>query len=284
VGHHRSDASGLALVTGIRIVYNKSELSIIQVMVPPPSTGPFTMWTRMKKYLQTKAIQLSPAEYVMHTAERWAIADTLAGRGVIIMGDFNRPLARMTSWASKHSMDSLGSHLSTARRNGQHFGSFNGTSRVKQSLIDHILLRKSDDFKLTSIGGTMHPRISELSDHNPIFVGIQWPESPRLLRKHSVSKRITNHPDLPENKRTTEEFSETLDVTVSKIESWYRGMDITSEQAGRIQGMVVRASVDHAHALSPTPLTRRTGRGSSFKDGYSPEYLSTSQSLPPCSH
>lgn len=24
----------------------------------------------------------------MHTAERWAIADTLAGRGVIVMGDF----------------------------------------------------------------------------------------------------------------------------------------------------------------------------------------------------
>ena len=63
----------------------------------------------------------------------------------------------------------------------------------------------------------MHPRISDLSDHNPIFVGVQWPESPRLLRKHSESKRITNHPDLPGDKGTTEEFSMALDATVSKI-------------------------------------------------------------------
>ena len=94
-----------------------------------------------------------------------------------------------------------------------------------------------------------------------------------------MSKRITNHPDLPEDKHTTEEFSDTLDAAVTKIESRYRGIDITSEQAGRIQGMVVRASVDHAHALSPTPLTRRTGRGSSFKDGYFPEYLLLKASL-----
>ncbi len=125
-------------------------------MVPPPSAGPFTMWTRMKKYLQSKSIQLTPAEYVMHTAERWAIAD-------IAMRDFNRPPARMSAWGSQHSMESLGQQLSKTRRNGQRFASFHGTSRVDQSLlIDHIFLRKSEDFTLTSIGGTMHPQISDL--------------------------------------------------------------------------------------------------------------------------
>ncbi len=125
----------------------------------------------------------------------------------------------------------------------------------------------------------MHPRINELSDHNTIFVGVQWPESPRLLRKHSESKRITNHADLPKNQSTIDTFSNALDATVSDIERRYRGIDITSEQTGRIQGMVVRASVDQAHALSLTPITPRTGRGSCFKDGYSPEYLLLKASL-----
>lgn len=83
------------------------------------------MWTRFKRYLHySKSLQLTPAEYVMHTAERWAIVDTQAGGGVIVMRDFNRPLARITAWASKHSMKSLGHQLLKLRNNGQQFGSF----------------------------------------------------------------------------------------------------------------------------------------------------------------
>lgn len=37
VGSHRCDPSGLALVTTIRVTYNNSALSIIQVMVPSKS-------------------------------------------------------------------------------------------------------------------------------------------------------------------------------------------------------------------------------------------------------
>lgn len=87
-GHHRTDPSGLAIVVvGIRLTYSRTVLSIIQVMVPPKSPGPHTMWQRLSQYFErTKSHLHQPGEYVIHTAERWAAADKLAGRTVLIMG------------------------------------------------------------------------------------------------------------------------------------------------------------------------------------------------------
>jgi hypothetical protein len=99
-------------------------------------------------------------------------------------------------------------------KNGSTFASFNGTSTTKPSLIDHILLQANSPFQLTSIGGTMHPRISDVTDHNVIWAGIQWPETPPLLRKYTQSTRITNNPDLPTDKATIQLFKDKLDSIV----------------------------------------------------------------------
>jgi hypothetical protein len=88
-GHHRSDPSGLALVVGLRITYRRTVLSIIQVIVPPKSPGPHTMWQRLTTYLHKTRSNLRPDDYVIHAAERWAAADKLAGRTILIMRDFN---------------------------------------------------------------------------------------------------------------------------------------------------------------------------------------------------
>ncbi len=70
VGHHRSDPSGLSLVVSIRLTFNQSSLTIIQVMVPPKSPGPHTMWQRLLHYLSRTNNPLSPDAYVIYTAER----------------------------------------------------------------------------------------------------------------------------------------------------------------------------------------------------------------------
>ncbi len=69
------------------------------------------MWTRLLEYLRTMQSPLSPAEYVMQTAEKWAITDRLAGRGVIMMGDFNKSLSKMDDWKTTTHFDSLGEEL-----------------------------------------------------------------------------------------------------------------------------------------------------------------------------
>ncbi len=189
VGHHRSDSSGLALIVSIRVTYNRSTLSIIQVMVPPRSTGPYTMWTRLSSYLRTIRSPITPEEYVMHTADSWATTDRLAGRGVVIMGDFNKSLSALNQWAALNSLDSLSDKLRQPKPDGISYSSFNGSSASRPSLIDHIFLQTHEQFDLTSVGGTMHPLFSEVADHNPIWAGIQWPPASRTRPGHG-------HPDL----------------------------------------------------------------------------------------
>jgi endonuclease/exonuclease/phosphatase family metal-dependent hydrolase len=75
-------------------------------------------------------------------AEKWATADKLAGRTVIIMGDFNKSDAALKSWADINGLYSLSRKLAMAK-NGEPFASFNGTSTVKPSHIDHIYLQQN---------------------------------------------------------------------------------------------------------------------------------------------
>jgi hypothetical protein len=145
VGHHRSDPSGLALVVGVRITYNTSILSVIQVMIPPKSSGPHTMWQRLERFLDKTKNPLRPDAFVIQTAERWATADKLAGRVVLIMGDFNRSAASLSEWGSINGMSSWSVPLAKSKI-GSTFATFNGTSTVKPSHIDHIFLQQDTQF------------------------------------------------------------------------------------------------------------------------------------------
>jgi hypothetical protein len=149
-GHHKSDPSGLSLVVSIRITYNGHSLSIIQVMVPPKSPGPHTMWQRLGKYLAKTKSPLRPDEFVIQTAERWAVRDKLEGRAVAIMGDFNKSYHSLAEWAAVNNMSSLSRELHMARP-GNNFASFNGTTTVKPSLIDHIFLQDGTALTLHSV-------------------------------------------------------------------------------------------------------------------------------------
>lgn len=48
----RSDPSGLALIVSVSLTHLHQTIVIIQVMVPPPSKGNYTMWDRTTKYLR----------------------------------------------------------------------------------------------------------------------------------------------------------------------------------------------------------------------------------------
>lgn len=274
-GHHRSDPSGLSLVVGIRITYNGFSLSVIQeVMVPPKSPGPHTMWQRLSKYLaKTTNSALRPDEFVIQTAEKWAVKDTLAGRTVAIMGDFNKSYASLASWAAVNYLTSLSRDLYMARP-GDNFTSFNGTTTVKPSLIDHVFLQDGTSLTLNSVGGLMHPTLSLVTDHNPLWARITWPDNPPLPTSADPSPRIVNALDLPEDEETRDIFSCSLD---SKLEFIMAGSwpleTLSPERAGELQGSIAQASVQTAKELSPPKLSRRTGKGHRFKDGYSPEFL-----------
>jgi hypothetical protein len=126
------------------------------------------MWTRLSNYLKSIHSFLKPDEYVMTAANTWATADRLAGRGVLIMGDFNKCLSKLTPWASINSLDTLDDKLRVPKPDGIPFSSYNGTSTTHSSLIDNIFFQTHPHFELTSIGGTMHPLFSEVTDLNPM--------------------------------------------------------------------------------------------------------------------
>ena len=126
----------------------------------------------------------------------------------------------------------------------------------------------------------MHPLISDVTDHNVIWAGIQWPETPPLLRKYTQSTRITNNPDLPTDKATIQLFKDKLDSIVENERILYPDVDqMLPFQAGCIQARLVQMSVEQAKILSPKRIIRRTGKGSSFKNGYSPQFLILKASL-----
>jgi hypothetical protein len=93
------------------------------------------------------------------------------------MGDFNKSYHSLREWAAVNDLYSLSRNLFEARP-GDNFASFNGTTTVKPSLIDHIFLQERTPFTLNSAGGLMHPILSLVTDHNPTWVGILWPETP----------------------------------------------------------------------------------------------------------
>lgn len=98
------------------------------------------------------------------------------------MSDFNKSLHQLQNWTVKTDLGSLGEQLLFSKI-GSTFASFNGTSTTKPSLIDHIFLQTHKDFQLTSTGGTMHPQLSDLTDHNVLWEGLQWPETLPPLKK-----------------------------------------------------------------------------------------------------
>lgn len=128
---------------------------------------------------------------------------------------------------------------------------------------------------------TMHPLFSEVTDHNPVWAGIQWPETfTTALPKHSSSVRITNHPDLPADKEIQAQFAAALDNAVDDIAMHQPNLEhLSPQQAGLIQGMVIRASVTQSRLLSPARIIHQVGKDRSFKDGFSTEYMVLKASL-----
>ena len=58
----------------------------------------------------------------------------------------------------------------------------------------------------------MNPLLTLVTDHNPTWVGIEWPETPLTSISRDPSPRIQNIPDLPQNEEVLERFGHLLDL------------------------------------------------------------------------
>lgn len=56
ITHKRGDESGLNLIVSVGLTFHEQSITIIQIMVPPPSLGKHTMWSRIKEYLTSMYI------------------------------------------------------------------------------------------------------------------------------------------------------------------------------------------------------------------------------------
>jgi hypothetical protein len=166
------------------------------------------MWQRLLRFLDKTKNPLRPDAFVIQTAEKWATADKLAGRVVLIMGDFNRSAASLEEWSSVSGLSSWSTPLARSKI-GSTFATFNYCM-----------------------------------------------------------------PDLPQDVGALEAFAQTLDLRIESILPGSPPLEIlTPEQAGRLQGEIIQASVKLAAELSPPKHKTRMRKGSRYKDGFSPEYL-----------
>ncbi len=104
IANKKSDESGLCLVVSVGITFQEQSLVIIQVMVPPPSPGQYTMWSRICMYLEEAGIKKTPRDYVLDTASKWHINELSKGKKVIIMGDFNRTHVQLETWQTENNL------------------------------------------------------------------------------------------------------------------------------------------------------------------------------------
>ena len=58
----------------------------------------------------------------------------------------------------------------------------------------------------------MNPLSTLITDHNPSWVGIQWPETPPPIAPSNPSARILNAPDLPHDDETLAIFAHSTDM------------------------------------------------------------------------
>jgi hypothetical protein len=105
----------------------------------------------------------------------------------------------------------------------------------------------------------MNPLLTLITDHNPCWVGTQWPETPPPITLIMPSLRITNSLE--------GRFSLDLDATLETIMAGSPLMEeITQEAAGILQRAVVQASVAVAHHAL-TPQTEACDwKGTSFQE------------------
>lgn len=168
ISHKKCDESGLSLIVSVGLTFHHQTLVIIQIMVPPPSTGQYTMWSRITKYLESKGIKKTPRDYVLDTASKWHINELSKGRKVILMGDFNRSHTQLTQWQSENDLQRAHEKIDIAQDHpGRDMCKYlrNSTTR---SHIDHIYHSNLHPLTVTSVGAIDHIHIHEKTDHFPI--------------------------------------------------------------------------------------------------------------------
>lgn len=66
----------------------------------------------------------------------------------------------------------------------------------------------------------MHPLLTLVTDNNPSWIGIVWPETPPKRLATTPSPRITNSPDLLNEGETYDIFSLPSTLMPNCISSW----------------------------------------------------------------
>ncbi len=107
ISHKISDDSGLSLIVSIGLTFQQQSITIIKIMVPSSLQGQYTMWSRIKKYLNDKGINKKPRDYVLNTASKWQINELAKEKKVIIMGDFNRTYTQLAVWQNENNLQRI---------------------------------------------------------------------------------------------------------------------------------------------------------------------------------
>ncbi len=103
----------------------------------------------------------------------------------------------------------------------------------------------------------MHPLLSLITDHNPSWAGLVWPETPPAIPLSCPSARLTNSPDLPLDEEVRAIFPYNLDAKLGLIMAGSPPISVlTPEAAGRLQGSIIQASVDSTRTVALTVALR----------------------------
>ena len=148
-----------------------------------------------------------------------------------------------------------------------------GNSHQKDTTIDHIMQSPLPGYIWVQQVGTVNNyNVASLSDHLPQWIkyaiSIYVPRVPRRVSYSPTPRTEINELDLSAISQYNAEL-------LSIIKSHSTAEEVTPEQSGSIIAAVCRASVEATKATLPTPQpkpsTRRPGRKTKYKKGYSTE-------------
>jgi hypothetical protein len=265
VGYKRVEPSGLALVASIRFTYAHTTLTVIQAMVPPYSKEPFSMWTRLKAYLEARGSPETPRQYIMNIISRWHLSELVSGRPTVILGDFNQTADKLTTWQTQHDLARAhhNIHQITQHLPPRPLCTYERSN--SRTHIDHIFHSHLGPIQLTQIGATDHPHILEKTDHYPIWIGLLWPDPLTYTSTPPTSPPIVNRPDISTDDPTAvQSFTSTLEQYVKALPlDQSRISSLTPERASQYQAAIMsNENFDGDSSQSPPYLQILRGKHS----------------------
>ena len=281
---------GMGILNQLEVARGDCRFKLLNVYLPPNTggTGPATLLARIRRYQSAASLapdlrRLDPVEFIYTLAQQWITEARTAAIPIIVGGDFNTPLQdragtapRLRRWLG-HNALLAPFHNTLHRVDGYCTHSTSRSSAVLDHIFHTVL---PPTMQVQRIGTGNDPQYNSLSDHRPVWITLAFS---RPLTPVPTGNPIRPPPriDIVLGDTVTQaRYASCLRSYCAALPARYTDPEVTHTVDDSCQFLAALSRLSVKAVGNPEGLdqyakrrrmARRTGRGSRFKNGYSPQ-------------